>query len=247
MSTKYSSSTSSASTPLDCSKVQICLNFAKGSCGKGEQCKFSHDIKQVSEHYGKNKREGLCFDFIRGACRRPWCIFSHDISNFEIVTSDNRGRTSVCFDFFSKGSCKRGDKCKYSHVMTDVVAQRKNTVCRDYLKGKCLRGPSCKYTHDVRRIIAPEHLQNGASVGFDFSNDSTVPVGVVSHSEGQFEINQRHNPVASTANIDVYYQQLLINELVIKIQQQTEANIVRLQCEQDIAIIVEAITAARLV
>lgn len=63
-------------------KKQICFDFTKGTCTRGEACKFSHDIKRIIEV--NSQEQGICFDFLRGACSRgAMCRFSHDLSNFD--------------------------------------------------------------------------------------------------------------------------------------------------------------------
>ena len=63
-------------------KRQICFDFTKGTCTRGEACKFSHDIKRIIEV--NSQERGICFDFLRHACSRgALCRFSHDLSNFD--------------------------------------------------------------------------------------------------------------------------------------------------------------------
>jgi hypothetical protein len=59
---------------------QICFDFTKGLCTRGDKCKFSHDIATIVQFNSKEK--GICFDYLRNQCHRGLlCRFSHDLSN----------------------------------------------------------------------------------------------------------------------------------------------------------------------
>ena len=36
-------------------KLQICFDFTKGSCARGDKCKFSHDLQQIVTFNSKEK------------------------------------------------------------------------------------------------------------------------------------------------------------------------------------------------
>lgn len=59
---------------------QICFDFTKGMCTRGDKCKYSHDIATIVHFNSKEK--GICFDYLRNQCHRGLlCRFSHDLSN----------------------------------------------------------------------------------------------------------------------------------------------------------------------
>jgi hypothetical protein len=59
---------------------QICYDFTKGLCTRGDKCKYSHDIATIVQFNSKEK--GICFDYLRNQCHRGLlCRFSHDLSN----------------------------------------------------------------------------------------------------------------------------------------------------------------------
>jgi hypothetical protein len=59
---------------------QICFDFTKGMCTRGDKCKYSHDIATIVQFNSKEK--GICFDYLRSQCHRGLlCRFSHDLSN----------------------------------------------------------------------------------------------------------------------------------------------------------------------
>jgi hypothetical protein len=62
---------------------QVCFDFTKGRCTRGELCRYSHDPALIA---AANSRErGLCFDFLKGVCARgALCRFSHDLSALRI-------------------------------------------------------------------------------------------------------------------------------------------------------------------
>lgn len=60
--------------------TQICFDFTKGLCSRGDKCKYSHDIATIVHFNSKEK--GICFDYLRNQCHRGLlCRFSHDLSN----------------------------------------------------------------------------------------------------------------------------------------------------------------------
>ncbi|CAJ1406433.1 unnamed protein product [Effrenium voratum] len=60
-----------------------------------------------------------------------------------------RASVTVCRDF-AKGSCKYGDRCRYSHEngASSAAGSGEKKLCRDFLKGNCKYGDRCKYSHD---------------------------------------------------------------------------------------------------
>ena len=81
-------------------KQQICFDFTKGLCTRGDACKYSHDIALIVKV--NSQERGICFDFLRGQCSRGLlCRFSHDLSN---ITS----QTSQVQQAFTSRSCQAG-------------------------------------------------------------------------------------------------------------------------------------------
>eukprot|EP00201_Polytomella_parva_P021419 CAMPEP_0175040030 /NCGR_PEP_ID=MMETSP0052_2-20121109/997_1 /TAXON_ID=51329 ORGANISM="Polytomella parva, Strain SAG 63-3" /NCGR_SAMPLE_ID=MMETSP0052_2 /ASSEMBLY_ACC=CAM_ASM_000194 /LENGTH=1419 /DNA_ID=CAMNT_0016302117 /DNA_START=59 /DNA_END=4315 /DNA_ORIENTATION=- len=158
-------------------KTQICFEFTKGQCTRGDKCKYSHDLATIVQFNSKEK--GICFDFLRNQCNRGLlCRFSHDLSNITqqcqaynacattTATSAKPGSkpNAICYDFV-KGLCQRGGECKYSHDLSLVMkmvrgagagpnpqADSKTEMCYDFLRGKCNRGTACKYSHNIASL-----------------------------------------------------------------------------------------------
>lgn len=151
----------------DGSDPQICFDFTKGMCTRGDKCKYSHDIATIVTFNSKEK--GICFDYLRSQCHRGLlCRFSHDLSNIAQQCQVYNGTTaspapgkarsgSICYDFV-KGVCSRGAECRYSHDLSLIArmargsgeeqeAKQPADVCFDYLRGRCTRGDACKYSH----------------------------------------------------------------------------------------------------
>ncbi|GFR47080.1 hypothetical protein Agub_g8767 [Astrephomene gubernaculifera] len=159
-------------------KAQICFDFTKGVCSRGEKCKYSHDLATIVHFNSKEK--GICFDYLRNQCHRGLlCRFSHDLSNiaqqcqvYNNGTKENKGTkpNAICYDFV-KGVCQRGAECRYSHDLSLIArmarggsAQPKaGEVCYDYLRGRCNRGATCKYSHNIAFLAAPGFLGNTMS------------------------------------------------------------------------------------
>jgi hypothetical protein len=68
---------------------------------------------------------------------------------FKDATIEKRG-TGICFNF-QKGTCTRGDKCRYRHEVE--VAKRPKIVCRDFQNGVCKRGEKCNYVHEAKEAV----------------------------------------------------------------------------------------------
>ncbi len=80
---------------------------------------------------GSFERSDACFDWSRGSCARADCRFSHEGEAGgnpaaggvmgRGVGSPHRAAAGVCFDH-AKGTCKRGDQCRFSHDVAAVAA-----------------------------------------------------------------------------------------------------------------------------
>eukprot|EP01023_Acetabularia_acetabulum_P040876 TRINITY_DN3969_c0_g1_i2.p1 TRINITY_DN3969_c0_g1~~TRINITY_DN3969_c0_g1_i2.p1 ORF type:complete len:410 (+),score=60.88 TRINITY_DN3969_c0_g1_i2:141-1370(+) len=105
---------------------QICYDFTKGRCGRGDKCKYSHDIATIVKF--NSREQGICFDFLRGQCDRGLlCKFSHEMNSIAKLYQQaaegqvgNANSTSICYNFL-KGVCHKGNSCRYSHDLRVVM------------------------------------------------------------------------------------------------------------------------------
>ena len=102
--------------------VGICHNWSQFKCVKGGDCRFLHegpgactDVRPPGEGLSRKR----CMSFkIRGKCSNPTCQFLHDVRKSEGSDLGAKAdRPKVCFNFKSKGKCRKGDKCQFEHVV----------------------------------------------------------------------------------------------------------------------------------
>ncbi|KAL7746976.1 hypothetical protein RI367_007688 [Sorochytrium milnesiophthora] len=60
-------------------------------------------------------------------------------------------RASLCKEYASTGSCRLGDKCRFSHGnVDDIHRDRGKQLCPHFTQGRvCNYGASCRYSHDA--------------------------------------------------------------------------------------------------
>ena len=74
-------------------RSDVCFDWSRGSCARGESCRFSHEGAAGANPQAGGGRVG----------------------------SPHRAVAGVCFDY-AKGTCKRGDMCRFSHDVAAVAA-----------------------------------------------------------------------------------------------------------------------------
>jgi hypothetical protein len=151
---------------------QICYDFTKGLCTRGDKCKFSHDIATIVQFNSKEK--GICFDYLRNQCHRGLlCRFSHDLSNI----------AQQCQVFNSNGAAVPGGAGGGMAGGMPGGApgggpmptkNRSGSICYDFVKGVCSRGPDCRYSHDLTLIARMARTSNGAAGGPDADGGADV-------------------------------------------------------------------------
>ncbi|CAL4949172.1 unnamed protein product [Urochloa decumbens] len=76
-----------------------CRFYDNGKCQQGDKCKFSHD-------FTPSTKSKPCKHFACGSCLKgDDCPYDHQLSKYE------------CHNYKNTGTCNRGVKCKFSHVM----------------------------------------------------------------------------------------------------------------------------------
>ncbi len=116
----------------------VCFQFQKGQCGRGENCRFSHeasldvaegdsktDSKTRKNKRGQNKNRkvfqpdaaGVCFKLLQGHCNHgERCKFSHDLEGFLRNKPPNIG--DKCYLYDVTGKCRFGFGCCFSSAHT---------------------------------------------------------------------------------------------------------------------------------
>lgn len=134
-------------------KPQICFDFTKGQCKRGDGCRYSHDVKYIIEVNSREK--GICFDFLKGMCTRGvMCRFSHDLNNLKPML--HQAHHSNGGDVRVIGGGASGDV-----VIGRGGGQRKKKkrapICYDFVKNTCAKGAACRYSHDYMSLFHQIH------------------------------------------------------------------------------------------
>ena len=111
-------------------KKPICFSWQnKGICFKGSECHYDHPHMTESERNALQGRQGQgfksneCFQWksVNGCKFGTRCKFEHvgngrfsDQANRHEGSRSNVGRNQECRDF-ARGSCTRGDGCRFNH------------------------------------------------------------------------------------------------------------------------------------
>jgi hypothetical protein len=142
-------------------KVQICYDFTKGMCTRGDKCKYSHDIATIVNFNSREK--GICFDYLRSQCHRGLlCRFSHDLSN--IAQQCQMSGAAAAADAAPAASAAAPPSAAQQPASPAAPAptagapaggppqRRATSICYDFVKGVCHRGAECRYSHDLSLI-----------------------------------------------------------------------------------------------
>ena len=59
--------------------MDICFDFTRGQCNRGDNCRFSHDLPPNGQIPPRPKTAGVCFDYTKGICKRGYvCPPAHE-------------------------------------------------------------------------------------------------------------------------------------------------------------------------
>ena len=114
---------------------QICLNFQKGRCPHGENCRRQH-----VEAEGGNTEEGSGGGKSRRRRpRKPRAPRDPDADVSE----------QVCRNYLA-GRCRFGDSCRRIHEgdVEQEPVEKLDEVCNNFLAGKCHFGDNCRRIHE---------------------------------------------------------------------------------------------------
>ncbi|XP_015913871.1 zinc finger CCCH domain-containing protein 10 [Parasteatoda tepidariorum] len=120
----------------------ICRDYLRNVCNRGNSCKFRHPEGEEAKALGK-KDLIFCHDFQNKECRRVNCRFIHCTKQEEEMY-----RTS---GFISEQILESAAQKGGSQLLPSIP------VCKDFLKGECKRGGRCKFRHISSGLF---HMEN---------------------------------------------------------------------------------------
>ncbi|BFU21867.1 zinc finger protein, putative [Entamoeba histolytica HM-1:IMSS-B] len=102
-------------------KTIVCQHWLRGMCRKGANCDFLHRLDE--------ERTPACHHFVKyGKCEKPECPFKHEDP-----------QKAIPCEWYKRGFCKHGKKCKHGHVP--------KLMCPLFYLGFCPYGKKCKFVH----------------------------------------------------------------------------------------------------
>jgi hypothetical protein len=115
-------------TQFDKDGVEICRNFAKGKCNRGDECQYSHGVAASTGPAPTKTRAPRASGGARSTGPKE------------------------CNEFADGGECSYGDECRYKHGPSDkrdlsVKKRREPGPCYQFAEGKCEYGTECRFSH----------------------------------------------------------------------------------------------------
>lgn len=127
----------------------ICRDFLRNVCHRGNWCKYRHPDPNEAKEMGRKINYIFCHDFQNTECHRPNCKFIHCSKPEEMYYYTTGELPSCVAEAMGQGG--GGDVGVGSAVATTTAtnadADSDIPVCLDYLKGVCRRRGRCKYRH----------------------------------------------------------------------------------------------------
>eukprot|EP00397_Hematodinium_sp_SG-2012_P058042 GEMP01073113.1.p1 GENE.GEMP01073113.1~~GEMP01073113.1.p1 ORF type:complete len:301 (-),score=48.56 GEMP01073113.1:199-1101(-) len=123
-----------ASAPVDHAIIPgghaRCVDFVRGRCRRGNQCRFPH--------------QDLCIDFARGNCQRPDCPRFHPRPKKD---KKRMARNHWDTDAASPGRPQERVRPDIVDDPNDPPIVHRPRTCVDFVEGRCARGRTCKFVH----------------------------------------------------------------------------------------------------
>ncbi|XP_054163558.1 zinc finger CCCH domain-containing protein 10-like [Oppia nitens] len=124
----------------------VCRDFLRNVCRRGNACRFRHPDPSEAEELGKKIEYIFCHDYQNRECRRQNCRFLHCTKQEEEVYRSTGKLPQHVLDKMAQN--KASEMMQQSNVMSTSMMVTNVPVCKDYLKGECRRGPGrCKFRH----------------------------------------------------------------------------------------------------
>jgi len=119
----------------------ICRDFLRNVCTRGNRCKFKHPNSEeswIASQHISARPTGLifCHDFQNTHCNRPLCKFIHG-------TRQDEEHYKVTGELPKPVHPLTSSKGNFPDSMNEIDIP----LCKDYLKGECQRGKKCKFRH----------------------------------------------------------------------------------------------------
>lgn len=116
----------------------ICRDFLRNVCRRGQRCKYRHPGEQETNEFKKISEYTFCHDFQNNGCRRANCKFLH-------CTREEEEHARQTGELPARVMQAAALGIGVNHA--EMVAKGGVPICKDNLKGDCHRGVSCKYRH----------------------------------------------------------------------------------------------------
>lgn len=146
----------------------VCRDFLRNVCRRGNSCRFRHPDPSEAEELGKKIEYIFCHDYQNRECRRQNCRFLHCTKQEEEV-------------YRSTGKLPQHVLDKMAANKASEMAQANVPICKDHLKGECRRGPGrCKFRH-ISQSDYDLEMRGGSGMShgrFDHSNRSNISSSV---------------------------------------------------------------------
>ena len=116
----------------------VCRDFLRNVCRRGNACRFRHPDPSEAEELGKKIEYIFCHDYQNRECRRQNCRFLHCTKQEEEVYRSTGKLPQHVLDKMAQNKASEMAQSMASNV----------PICKDNLKGECRRGIGrCKFRH----------------------------------------------------------------------------------------------------
>lgn len=171
----------------------VCLDFLRSQCIRGQKCTFKH-VSQVDDVNERKvlSRSIFCHDFQDSDCLRPSCKLLHTSIKDEVYFLHN-GCLPPHLSAHSSGSTA-------SNPNLDQFAK---DVCRDFIKNRCIYGDGCRFYHPSPSEIEALVANSNASTRQQWDSDARPENdGASSSLANQAKSMSLNEAIPSAATID---------------------------------------------
>ncbi|KAJ6917186.1 zinc finger CCCH domain-containing protein 38-like isoform X1 [Populus alba x Populus x berolinensis] len=153
--------------------AQLCKDFVAGRCRRGSHCPFLHqDTETCEDDWERRPRKAA-------ASKYP---ISHDSKQYPMGS----GRSADCCNEFLKGSCRRGESCRYAHhgasdpssrgSANDGIRERDNDRRHRYASPERRAERETRRAADIPcKFFAAGNCRNGKYCRFSHNDQTPSP------------------------------------------------------------------------